>query len=206
MGFPTPSQQTKGAVSLSLFGLNEEGSALPLRNHPFLSQAPNETAASSLNTPRKRTGSSDQWLELRRANGREKWVNLGLENERARTGRGTGTGGTRDVRAGWMERGGVDGWGGPWRPMERPDSPGGGPGSREAPPPRVRRAGVEPGPRQVVQGVRAAQGAGRSAEQGAAAGWRRRRRQRRAAAGTSCASRLPAAEVARPPQSGDREG
>ena len=118
MGFPTPSQQTKGAVSLSLFGLNEEGSALPLRNHPFLSQAPNETAASSLNTPRKRTGSSDQWLELRRANGREKWVNLGFENERARTGRGTGTGGTRDVRAGWMERGGVDAGGvrgGQWK-------------------------------------------------------------------------------------------
>ena len=97
MGVPTPSQQTKGAVSFSLFSLNEEGSALPLRNHPFLSQAPNETAASSLNTPRKRTGSSGQWLELRWANGREKWVNLGFENERARTGRGAATGGTRDV-------------------------------------------------------------------------------------------------------------
>ncbi|CAM9209799.1 unnamed protein product [Rangifer tarandus platyrhynchus] len=82
--------------------------------------------------------------------------------------------------------------GGRRRPMGRQDSPGGGPFSREALPPRVRRAGVEPGPRQVVQGVRAAQGAERSAERGAAAGGRRR--QRRAAAGTGCASRLPAAE------------
>lgn len=111
---------------------------------------------------------------MRGSNGREKWVNLGFENERART-LGREEGGEGDVGAGGGEGRGGRLAGQPQPRLEEPADRsaaangkagwcGGGPGRREAPPPRVRRAGAEPGPRQVVPGVRTAQGAGRGAE------------------------------------------
>jgi hypothetical protein len=91
-GSSYPPTANKGNSLLSrLLRLNERRT-LPSRTHPCLFTHQEAEATSSrevLNAPRKWTGAMDQWLELRRANGGERWVDLGFENGRARIGGGT---------------------------------------------------------------------------------------------------------------------
>lgn len=110
--------------------------------------------------------------------------------------------GKRNLRGCQLGYANYGGGTGDWAAAANGKAAGAGRGGRGAGPPRVRRAGAEPGPRQVVRASGRAGGAGGGARHGAegraAAGGRRRRHRLR--------EQVPAAEVTRPPPGAERAG